>query len=121
MPILNQSPGKADLTNRIKIELRRLRIPGSIRGFDYLIYILLEVIPDPGRLMLTTKSLYPDTARAFGVSWSRVERSVRTAVSISWDRGGRETLDQMACHHLDERPTATQFIDIVADYIRRTS
>lgn len=121
MPTLNQSPGKAELTNRIKIELRRLHIPGNIHGFNYLTFMLLDVIPNPGRLILITKNLYPDTARAFGVSWFHVERSVRTAVSISWNRGGRETLDQMACHHLDERPTTAQFLDIVADYIRRTS
>lgn len=120
MPTLNQSAEKAELANRVKSELRRLHIPGTVRGFNYLLHILLEVIPDPSQLILVTKSLYPSTARAFGVTSSSVERSIRTAISICWRSRGREVLDQMALHPLSDRPTAMQFIDIVSDHIRRT-
>lgn len=122
MPTLKQPPEKeaTELANRIKEELRRLYIPGHVHGFQYLTYMLLDVIPNPSRLDLITKNLYPDTGNAFGVSAGSVERAIRTAIAICWRSKGRETLDQMACHPLDERPTATEFIDIVADYIRRT-
>lgn len=122
MPTLNQSPEKEkfELENRIRSELRHLHIPGYVHGFRYLTYMLLEVVPDPSRLTLITKNLYPDAGNTFGVSTGSVERDIRTAISICWRSKGRETLAQMACHHLDERPTATEFIDIVADYIRRT-
>lgn len=122
MPTLNQSAGKEkiELADRIKSELRRLHIPGTVLGFNYLLYILLEVVPDPGRLTLITKNLYPRTARTFGVTSSSVERDIRTAISICWKSGGRDVLDQMALHHLSSRPTAMQFIDIVSDHMRRT-
>ena len=122
-PTLNQSPEKekAELADRVKSDLRRLHIPGTVRGFNYLLYILLEVVPNPSQLTLVTESLYPSTARAFGVTSSSVERAIRTAVSICWRCGGREVLEQMALHHLSGRPTAMQFIDIVSDHIRRTA
>lgn len=98
-----------------------MRILTHLRGYYYLAYILLQVVPDPSQLILVTKNLYPETGQAFSIPPSRVERSVRTAVTNSWEHGGREALDQMADCHLIERPTNTEFIGIVADYIRRTS
>lgn len=121
MPTLSQPLPEKELTSRITMELRRLCIPGHVRGFTYLISILLAVIPDPSRLALVTKSLYPDVARTCGVTCSSVERALRTAISISWLNGGREVLEEMACHCLKKRPTTTEFLDIVADYIRHTS
>lgn len=109
------------LANRIRTELRRLCISGHLRGYHYLVYMLLQVVLDPNRLMLITKSLYPDTGYHFGVSAASVERGTRTSISNCWNRGGRDALDQMACRHLIEYPTVSEFIDIVADYIRRTS
>lgn len=97
-----------------------MRILTHLRGYYYLTYIFLQVVPDPSQLLLVTKNLYPETGRAFSIPSSRVERAVRTAVARSWEHGGRETLDQMADCHLTERPTNTEFIGIVADYIRRT-
>lgn len=124
MPIMLQfipNEETAALTNRIKKELRRLCISGHLRGYHYLTYMLLQVVRDPDRLMMITRSLYPDTGRCFGVSAANVERSSRTCITTCWNRGGRSALDQMAFHHLTECPTASEFIDIVADYIRRTS
>lgn len=124
MPIMAQSaPDKENnkLTNRIREELRRLCLPGHLRGYNYLAYMLFQVIPNPDRLMMVTKDLYPDTGRRFAVSAASVERSVRSSVSKCWSSEGRDVLDQMACRHLSECPTSSEFIDIVADYIRRTS
>ena len=114
-----QSPDTA-LTDRITLELRRLCIPGCLRGFKYLAYMLAQAVPDQNRLVLITKNLYPDTGRSFGVSAASLERAVRTAISSGWKRGGRSVLEEMACCSLSTRPTASQFLDIVADYIRRT-
>lgn len=121
--MLQAAPDKESgkLTNRIKEELRRLCLPGHLRGYHYLVYMLLQVIPDPGRIMLITKNLYPDTGRHFGISAAGVERSIRTSVSKCWNSEGRNVLEQMACRRLTKYPTSCEFIDIVADYIRRTS
>lgn len=108
------------LTTRINEVLRRLGITGNLRGFYYLVLAIEETVPNPFRIQMITKDLYVDIARYYRVSPASVERAVRTAVNICWSRGKKETLDQMACCHLTERPSPASFIDILADYIRRT-
>ena len=108
------------LMNRINEDLRRLGIAGNLRGFYYLVLAIEETIPNPFRIQLITKDLYVDIARYYQVTPASVERAVRVAVNICWVRGERETLDQIACRHLTERPSPAQFIDLLADYIRRT-
>lgn len=120
MLTLHQAQG-AELSERIMEELRRLCIPGRLRGFAYLTYMLGRTVPDQDQLRLITKNLYPDTGRRFGVSTGSVERNARTAIIGSWMRGGRSVLEDMACCPLEQRPTVSQFLDIVAAYIRRTS
>ena len=114
-------PGNmAGLADRISAELRRMHIFSHLRGYYYLIHLLMQVVPWPGRPFAVTKQLYPDAGRSFGVSPASVERAVRTSIAACWNRGGRDVLDQMAGTCLDKCPTSAQFIGIVADYIRRT-
>lgn len=109
------------LSDRIARELRRLCVPGHLKGSGYLAYMLDRAIPDKNQLDLITKNLYPDTGQHFGVSAGSVERNVRTAICSSWKRGGQVVLEEMAEHPLGEPPTSSEFLDIVSDYIRRTS
>lgn len=108
------------LTFRVHQELRRLCIGGNLRGFYYLAYAVELTAQDPLRVQLITKNLYPDIARRYGASPGGVERAIRTAISVCWDRGGKGALNQMACYHLIQRPSSSEFIDILSDYIRRT-
>lgn len=111
----------AELPARVTLELRRLCVPGHLRGSTYLAYMLSRAVPDQDQLRLITKNLYPDTGRHFGATPGSVERDVRTAVHNSWDRGGRSVLEEMADAPLERRPTSCEFLYIVSDYIRRTS
>ena len=111
----------ANRSDQIARELRRLSIPGRLRGFSYLTYMLDRVIPDQNQLYLVTKGLYPDTGRHFGVSAGSVERNVRTAIFNGWKRGGQAALEEMACHPLAKPPTISEFLDIVASHIRHTN
>jgi hypothetical protein len=109
------------LSDRIRAELRRMHIPAHLRGYYYLTHILLQVVPNTGIPLFMTKNLYPDAGRTFGVSASSVERAIRTSISNCWNGKGRDALEQMADYRLPQRPTSSQFIYIMADYIRRTS
>ena len=110
----------AHLTKRVNEEVRRLGITGNLRGFYYLVLAIEETVPDPFRIQLITKDLFVDIARYYDVSPASVDRSVRTAINICWTRGGKEALNQLACCQLAKRPSPSEFIDIVADHIRRT-
>ena len=119
--MLSEQMDQAELAQRVSGELRRLGIGSTLRGYNYLAYMLMQVVPDQKQLDLITKNLYPRTSNNFGTSKGSVERAARTAVSVCWSGPGRSALTQMACHELGKRPTVSEFLDIVADYIRRTS
>lgn len=99
--------------------LRGLHITGKLVGLKYLVYAVSATVRDPDSTRYITKELYPEIAKHFGVTAAAAERAMRTAIQASWDRGGRETLDKMAGFHLTERPTNSEFLDIVAAYIAR--
>lgn len=102
----------------IKQTLLELHISPHLHGYGYLAYNIEQVVIDPLRIHGVTKDLYQETARQHGTTWQAVERAGRTAINACWDRGGREKLDEVVGYHLVERPWATEFIAIVAGYIR---
>lgn len=106
-------------SENISQTLHSLHIPRKLKGQRYLAYTIEQTLLDPDLTLSITKELYPMTAKKFGVTDVSVERAIRTAVQVCWDRGGRETLDKIAGYHLTERPTNSEFIDLVAAYIQR--
>jgi len=110
---------KNKLDLRIETILRDLKIDGTLDGMHYLTRAIHAAVLDPTATRRITKSLYIDTAQYFGTKPGCIERSIRTAVRISWEGGGREELDRMAGYHLFKRPTNSRFIDIISAYIRQ--
>lgn len=99
--------------------LRRLGVTGRLAGFRYTVSLVEQVAENPECIRLITKRLYPDTARQFGVTASSLERSVRTLVRICWEREEHEFLDHIAGCHVERRPSNTEFIDVLASYLRQ--
>ena len=110
---------QSDLEDEISQQLRRLCIPGHLKGHRYLIIAIGQVAKDSRRLEYITKELYPDIANMLGATSSKVERAMRTAIKRCWEKGGRQALDQMAGFHLHRRPTNSEFIDLIASYFRQ--
>lgn len=109
-----------ELQIAVEQTLRRLRISGSLKGFRFLTYALAETVKNPYRTDLITKDLYPEIAKEFCDKDKRVERAIRTAIQTCWNGRGRDELDRMAGFHLEQRPTNSEFIDLVAAHIRYT-
>lgn len=116
---MSKTVSKADLSDRVEQELRALCITGKYVGLPHLVSAIRRMVVAPDKVKRLTKELYPEVAREFHSSSYGVEHAIRTAINICWDRGGRETLDKMIGRHLTERPTNCEFIDQVANYIRR--
>lgn len=96
-----------------------LRCMGAHRNlvaFRYVVYMAEEIVRDPDRLLLITKSLYRDTAKRFGTSPAAVERSVRTLIQICWKQKDHTYLDALAGGHMTERPSNARFLDLLSDY-----
>ena len=104
-----------ELAQRVERELRSLYIGGTLMGLYFLVYAIVVEVQRPGQRI--TKELYPEIARAFKTTPSRVERNMRWAIRMAWERA-KDKIDQMALRHLVKRPTNREFIDIVAFYIR---
>ena len=79
------------------------------------------VLDTPDLMGRITKELYPGIARHFGTTSSKVERAIRHAIEVAWNRGRIEALDEAfgknVCS-LDDKPTNGEFIALVADKLR---
>jgi len=99
--------------------LRRMHMSGTLDGFRYLIHAIAKTTWNPAAIRWITKELYWDIADRYDVTPSRVERSIRNAIDLSWKLGGRDTMEEIAGHPLTRRPTSSQLIDMAAAYIRK--
>lgn len=98
--------------------LRRLGFSGRLFGLRYLSAAIAMTAINPDKVLFVTKDIYPDVARQYSSTASKVERAIRHAIRKFWEREGREALDQVSNIHLTQRPTNSELIDILASYIR---
>jgi len=93
-------------------------IPAHIKGYQYLRYGIKMVIEQPDVINRITKELYPSIAKHFGTSASKVERAIRHAIEVAWNRGRVETLNKaFGCRVCtpEDKPTNGEFIAMLAD------
>lgn len=109
---------QGSLEEQIGQLLRRMNIPGKLKGHRYLTEAIRQVASDPERLEYITKGLYLDIAKMYKTKASKVERAMRHAIGRCWEKGGREALEEIAGFRLQRRPTNSDFIDLVANHFR---
>ncbi|MFP4660876.1 MAG: sporulation transcription factor Spo0A [Halanaerobiales bacterium] len=118
----NQSGKKSvDLDVRITEVMHNLGVPAHIKGYIYLREAIELVINDIEFLGAVTKELYPSVADKFNTTPSRVERAIRHAIEVSWDRGNINALNKYFGNTVSAnsgKPTNSQFIAKIADKLR---
>lgn len=97
--------------------LRSMGATGNFRGFDYIVFIIYQKLQHPNQQYWTTKMAYPETAAHFNVTPGSVERSIRTTIGSIWDKYDHSDIDRVAGRHLEDIPTNSEFLDIVAAYL----
>ncbi len=110
-----------DYTALITSILHEMGVPAHIKGYHYIRHAVELVVDDIDLLGAVTKKLYPEVAEEFESTSSRVERSIRHAIEVVWDRGNEEALNKyFASNKQNEntKPTNSQFIARIADKIR---
>lgn len=117
--IHEQAPVSAEtLEERIANLFLTVGIPAHIKGYQYLREAVRMVIEKPEMMSRITKELYPGIARKFGTTSSKVERAIRHAIEVAWNRGRIDALDEAfgknVCS-LADKPTNGEFIALVAD------
>ncbi len=111
----------ASLEERIANLFLTVGIPAHIKGYQYLREAVKMAIESPDIMGRITKELYPGIARRFGTTASKVERAIRHAIEVAWNRGRIEALDEAFGRNvcsLDDKPTNGEFIALVSDRLR---
>ena len=101
--------------------IKEIGVPAHIKGYAFLREAIQMVYSDVDLLGSVTKILYPDIATKFNTTPSRVERAIRHAIEVAWNRGNYEVISKMfgyTVHHLKSKPTNSEFIAMIADKIR---
>lgn len=101
--------------------LRLLGVSGKLSGFYFAVYMPEQVQEKPEYVLLITKRLYKQTAQQFHTTSGCVERNLRTLVQACWRQPDHSLLDRIAGHPLSQPPTNTQFIDMLAAYLRNSA
>lgn len=117
-PILPKLPPQNSKELRVSRLLNRLGITASIKGYHYVRTAILMALEDPEVLVGITKGLYPDIAKKYKTSASKVERAIRHAIESAWKRGAGELYNELIGYHPGSKPTNGQFIAAMAEHIR---
>ncbi|MDR3206700.1 MAG: sporulation transcription factor Spo0A [Oscillospiraceae bacterium] len=112
--------GRADLDieTRVTDIIHEIGVPAHIKGYQYLREAILVAIRDREAINAITKMLYPSVAKAFSTTPSRVERAIRHAIEVAWDRGDIETLQSFfgyTVSNVKGKPTNSEFIAMISD------
>ena len=109
------------LTSQITSVIHEIGVPAHIMGYRYLKYAISLAITDPDSITAITKIIYPEVASKNHTTPSRVERAIRHAIEVAWSRGNMDVLNHFFGYTVSAdsgRPTNSEFIALVADYIR---
>ena len=101
--------------------IHQIGVPAHIKGYQYLRYAIIMAINDAEIINSVTKVLYPTVAKKFGTTTSRVERAIRHAIEVAWDRGDVDTLNSYFGYTIQNsrgKPTNSEFIAMIADNLR---
>ncbi len=106
--------------SRVALLLHNMNMPAHLQGYKYIKTAVEQVISQPSLLNGITTELYPMVARVYTTTAKRVERSIRTAVEITWLKGNRDMLKEMFPYHRNNftRPSNSEFISTAAEYIK---
>lgn len=101
--------------------MHQIGIPAHVKGYQYIRDAILMVVEDVTLLGAVTKELYPMIAKKYDTAPSRVERGIRHAIELAWERGHTETLKRIFGYSLNierQKPTNSEFIALLADKLR---
>ena len=110
-----------ELYNMVTDIIHEIGVPAHIKGYQYIRSSIIMAVNDIDILNSITKQLYPDIAKVYQTTPSRVERAIRHAIEVAWERGNQEMIDELFGYSMGAgrlKPTNSLFIALIADKIR---
>ncbi len=124
-PTLQNEEASEDKTPDIETQvtkiIHQIGVPAHIKGYQYLRTAILMTVRDSDIINSVTKVLYPSVAKKYATTTSRVERAIRHAIEVAWDRGDVDTLNSYFGYTVQNnrgKPTNSEFIAMIADNLR---
>ena len=121
---INTSPRRKDKTSiesMVTSIIHEIGVPAHIKGYQYLREAIIIAVNDMDVINAITKVLYPQVAKTFQTTPSRVERAIRHAIEVAWDRGDLDTLQRFFGYTVSNtkgKPTNSEYIALIADKLQ---
>ena len=118
--IVKRKP-EQDIETMVTNIIHEIGIPAHIKGYQYLRHAIIMVVDNLDVINSITKELYPTVAKDFNTTPSRVERAIRHAIEVAWDRGDTDVLNSFFGYTIANskgKPTNSEFIAMIADRLR---
>lgn len=109
------------LERQVTSVIHEVGVPAHIKGYQYVREAIIIAVQDMDVINAVTKVLYPEVAKRYSTTPSRVERAVRHAIEVAWERGDLDTLQRYFGYTVNSskgKPTNSEFIAMIADRIR---
>ena len=119
--IAMRRPDKASIEAMVTGIIHEIGVPAHIKGYQYLREAIIIAVNDMDVINAITKVLYPQVAKTFQTTPSRVERAIRHAIEVAWDRGDLDTLQRFFGYTVSNtkgKPTNSEFIALIADKLQ---
>ena len=110
-----------DIESQVTKIIHQIGVPAHIKGYQYLRTAIILTVNDSDIINSVTKILYPTVAKKYQTTTSRVERAIRHAIEVAWDRGDVEVLNSYFGYTIQNnrgKPTNSEFIAMIADNLR---
>ena len=110
-----------DMETQVTKIIHQIGVPAHIKGYQYLRTAIMMTVDDNDIINSVTKILYPSVAKKYQTTSSRVERAIRHAIEVAWDRGDVDTLNSYFGYTIQNnrgKPTNSEFIAMIADNLR---
>ena len=117
----NSEDKTPDIETQVTKIIHQIGVPAHIKGYQYLRTAILLTVSDSEIINSVTKILYPSVAKKYQTTTSRVERAIRHAIEVAWDRGDVDTLNSYFGYTIQNnrgKPTNSEFIAMIADNLR---
>ncbi len=109
------------IENKVTKIIHKVGVPAHIKGYQYLRRAIIKAIIDRDIINSVTKELYPQVAKDFDTTSPRVERAIRHAIEVAWNRGDEETIQSIFGYTIQSnkgKPTNSEFIAMISDKLR---
>ena len=113
--------GHQNIETMVTNIIHEIGVPAHIKGYQYLREAIIIAVEDMDVINAITKILYPQVAKTFQTTPSRVERAIRHAIEVAWDRGDLDTLQRFFGYTVSNtkgKPTNSEFIALIADKLQ---